>query len=153
MTMMKALWLWLSRHRLLGAIFAVAMVALGVGAIAIPPSYITGVDFNHTVRYSPTSGPPSENNAWEVYEHFSGPASYAPTAILDKNGNLIVQSCIGCVSPVQCVAPTGCVSGYNPATGLPNCTACGGSGPSGNRLLIQTSSALLIQTGSSLLIQ
>jgi hypothetical protein len=60
------------------------------------------------------------------------------------------------LSPVQCVPPTGCVSGYDPTTGLPNCTACGGGGSTPGVLLTggDTTSCVLVggDTSSCLLV-
>jgi hypothetical protein len=146
---MKALRRPLSRRPKRQLAYAVAAIlALSSGPVlAQTPSYVTGMDMNHTYRISPTNGPPSENNALEVYPHFTGPGTYAPSATLDRNGNLVVNSCVGC----------GGSSGVNGTYTCPTVTITNGiitaasSGScGGGSILLTGNGALLTGNGVSL---
>jgi hypothetical protein len=53
-------------HRLLAllaCVWAFAAAISNASAQALPSQYVSGMTFNHTIRISPTSGPPTETNA------------------------------------------------------------------------------------------
>lgn len=124
-----------------------------VGAWAVIfPYYIIGMEFNHTVRISPTSGPPQETNAIEIYPSFAGPGKYTPTWYVDKNGNMTVASCNGCggssgVSGTFTCPTVTIVNGIVTAATNGSCT--GGSGA----LLLQAGGNILLQGGGKVLLQ